>query len=70
MTVGFLTLKICSVESRPFSFARSHVPDDVKRSLEHIIAAERGLATPIRFTDSWDDAEMLLRREAVDLCPA
>ena len=69
MAVGFSTLKICSAESRPVSFARSHVPDDVKRSLDDIIAAERGLARPIRFIDSWDDAEMLLLREAVDLCP-
>ncbi len=41
------TKYIYSVESI-FTLARSGVTDDVKRSLDDIIAAERGLANPIR----------------------
>ena len=66
MAVGVLTLKICSVESRPSPPTGSGVTDDVKRSLDNIMAAERGLARLTGCVDSWDDAEMLLAREALE----
>lgn len=46
-----MALKICSVESSTFALVRSGVTDDVKRLLEDINAAERGLANPIWFVD-------------------
>ena len=49
--VGVLTLKVCSVESSTLALARSGVTDDVKRPLDDIIAADRGLAKPIWFFD-------------------
>lgn len=67
--MGVLTLKICSVESSTFAFVRSGVTDDVKRPLDDINAAERGLANPIWFVDGWEDAEMLLSCEALESRP-
>ena len=52
MIVGALTLETCSVESSPFALTVLGVADDVKRSLDDIAAAERGLARPITFVDS------------------
>lgn len=71
VTAGFSVLTICSVEPSPCPLRKSGVADadDVKRSLDDIIAAERGLARPTGFGDGWEDAEMLLLREAVDSCP-
>ena len=62
-------MKICSVDSSPFCLARSGVADDVKRSFDDIIAAERGLARPMRCVDIWEDAETLLLGEAVGSFP-
>ena len=52
MIVGALTLVTCSVESSPSALAGFGVTDHVKRSLDDIAAAERGLARPIPFVDS------------------
>ena len=49
--MGVLTLKICSVESSTFALVKSGATDDVKRPLDDINAAERGLARPIWFVD-------------------
>lgn len=69
VTVGVLTLKICSVESSTLALAKSGVTDDVNRSFDDINAAERGLARPIRCMDGWEDAETLLVREALESRP-